>query len=276
MLPTHVQTPWPLTLAPTGFVRLGDGASLAAVLNETAYASHPALVTFVATDAETLSTRHLPGFLDVLHQTPRRQLAFVFADKAKPLASYQRLKGLRTLLSRFPGSYILGLDVPAGTDAMAHGAGWVGIGASSSRRWPCRPGDSGGGPPAAGYLPGFFLREVLEMRSPAIYTDWYANSRSPICRTCGRPLESYRPTPPDKALIITHNMHAIHDFALELTAEAIADQPAWLNRERVKALMRHTQLTSTGALVEADLTLRRLCELDDPQMRETTRTGAWC
>jgi hypothetical protein len=262
-------------LAPTGFVKLGDNAALAAVLNETANASHPALVTFVATDAEMLSTRHIHGFLDVLEQTPRRQFAFVFADKAKPLANYQRLKGLRTLLSRFPGSYILGLDVPAGTDAIAHGAGWIGIGASSSRRWPCRPGDPGGGPLAAGYLPGFFLRELLEMRSPAIYSDWYANSRSPICRTCRRPLESYRPTSPDKALIITHNMHEIHDFVLELTARAPADQPVWLDQERIKALIRHTKLTSTGALVEADLTLRRLCELDDPQMRETTRTGAW-
>lgn len=262
-------------LAPTGFVPLGDNAALAAVLNETAYTSHPALVTLVATDAETLSTRYLPSFLDVLQQTPSRQIAFVFADKVKPLANYQRLKGLRTLLSRFPGSLILGLDVPAGTDAIAHGAGWVGIGASSSRRWPCRPGDSGGGPPAAGYLPGFFLRELLEMRSPLIYTDWYANSRSPSCRTCGRSLESYRPTTPDKALIIAHNMHAIHDFTLELTAVPISKQPEWLNQERVKALMRHVQLTSAEALVDADLALRRLCELDDPQMRETTRTGAW-
>jgi hypothetical protein len=262
-------------LAPTGFVRLGDSAALTAVLNETAHASHPALVTLVATDAEALSTRYLPGFIDVLHQTPSRQMAFVFADKAKPMANYQRLKGLRTLLSRFPGSLILGLDVPAGTDAIAYGAGWVGIGASSSRRWPCRPGDSGGGPLAAGYLPGFFLRELLEMRSPLIYTDWYANSRSPSCPTCGRSLESYRPTSADKALIIAHNMHAIHDFALELTAKSISDQPIWLNQERVKALMRHIQLTSAEALVDADLTLRRLCELDDPQMRETTRTGAW-
>lgn len=262
-------------LAPSGFVRLGDSASLAAILNETARASHPALVTFVATDADVLSTRHIGGFIDVLDQTPSRQLAFLFADKTKPLASYQRLKGLRILLSRFPGSYILGLDVPAGTDAIAHGAGWVGIGASSSRRWPCRPGDPGGGPPAAGYLPGFFLRELLEMRSPVIYTDWYANSRSPMCRTCRRSLESYRPTSVDKALIIAHNVHEIHGFALELTARPVADQPAWLDQERVKALMRHTQLTSTGALVEADLTVRMLCELDDPQMRETTRVGAW-
>ncbi len=39
--------------------------------------------------------------------------------------------------------------------------------------------------------------------------------------------------------------------------------------------MRHTQLTSTEALGDADLTLRRLCELDDPYMRETTPAGGW-
>jgi hypothetical protein len=262
-------------LTPTGFVHLDDGASLAAILAETAHASHPGLLTLVATDADALTPRYLPDFLEALGHTPRQNLAFVFAQKGKPLAKYSRLRGLRTLLSRFPGSYILGVDVLAGTDAVAHGAGWVGIGASSSRRWPHMPGDKEGGPLAAGYLPGTFLRELLEMRSPAIYSDWYANSRSPTCRTCNRPLDSYRPTPSDKALIIAHNMHDIRDFTLELTAQPAADQAAWLNEERISALLRHTQLTSTGALVDADPTLRWLCEMDDPQMRETTRQGAW-
>jgi hypothetical protein len=262
-------------LAPTGFVRLGDAASLAAVLAETSYASHPGLITFVATDAEALTPRHLPEFLDCLDQSQRRPIAFLFAQKQKPLARYPRLRGLRRLLSRFPGSYILGVDVLAGTDAIAHGAGLVGIGASSGRRWPQRPDDREGGPLAAGYLPGSFLRELLEMRSPAIYADWYANSRSPMCGICSRPLDSYQPTPVDKALIIAHNMHSIHAFALELAANPRDLQAAWLNQERVKALMRHTRLMSMGALVEADETLRRLCELDDPQMRETAPSGDW-
>jgi hypothetical protein len=105
---------WVLT--PSGFVRLGDGAALAAVLTETAHASHPGLVTFVATDADALTPKYLPDFLGALEQTPLRQFAFLFAHKSKPMANYARLKGLRTLLARFPGSYILGVDVPAGTD----------------------------------------------------------------------------------------------------------------------------------------------------------------
>jgi hypothetical protein len=193
-------------LMPAGFIRLGDTAALAAVLAELGQASHPGLVGFVATDAQTLTPQYLSEFVDAIGRYRRRPLAFLFADKRKPLAKYPRLNGLRTLLSRFPGSHVHGVDALAGTDAIAHGAGWVGIGASSSRRWPQRPADKEGGPPAAGYMPGTFLRELLEMRSPAIYTDWYANSRSPVCGKCARRIDSYRPTPADKARIIAHNM----------------------------------------------------------------------
>ncbi|TVZ06308.1 hypothetical protein EAS64_02430 [Trebonia kvetii] len=262
-------------LAPAGFIRLGDTAALGAVLAELGQSSHPGLVGLVATDADTLTPKHLPGFTEALRRGPRRPLAFLFAHKSKPLARYPRLRGLRELLSHFPGSHIHGVDALAGTDAIAHGAGWVGIGASSSRRWPQRPADNEGGPLAAGYLPGTFLRELLEMRSPLVYADWYANSPSPACGKCPRRLESYRPVPADKALIIAHNMHGIDDFARELAAQPSAGRAAWLNGERVAALLRHTQLTAAAGLVAADLTLRYLCELDDPQMRETTPAGGW-
>jgi hypothetical protein len=262
-------------LAPSGFIRLGDTGALAAVLAELDQASHPGLLGFLATDAATLGPGYLPDFLEAVGRSRRRPLVFLFAAKRKPLASYARLNGLRTLLSRFPGSHVHGVDPLAGTDAIAHGAAWVGIGASSSRRWPQRPEDNEGGPLAAGYLPGSFLRELLEMRSPVIYGEWYANSRAPACGKCPRPLASYRPTPSDKALIIAHNMHAIHDFTRELTAQPAAAQAAWLNEERVNALMRHAQLTPTASMVDADLTLRRLCELDDPRMRATTPAGGW-
>lgn len=262
-------------IAPTGFIRLGEINTFAAVLADLGRASHPRLLPFVATDAQVLTPRYLPEFLEVVGGSKLQHLIFLFAQKGKPLASYARLSGVRTLLSCFPGIGLVGVDVLVGTDAIAHGAGWVAVGASSSRRWPRRPGDDGGGPLAAGFLPGSFLRELLEMRSPAIYSDWYANSRSPMCRICNRSFDSYMPTPLDKACIIQHNMHAIRDFATEMTVQPVAERAAWLDRQRVQALVRHTRLTSTGALVDADLTLRRLCELDDPQMRETTREGIW-
>ncbi len=262
-------------LAPSGYIRLGDTAALEAVLAEFSQVGHPGLVPFLAVDAATLNPRHLPGFIDAVKRVPLDRLAFLFAGKPKTMANYARLKGLRDLLKHFPGSQVHGVDVLTGTDAVAHGAGWVGIGASSGRRWPRRPGDPGGGPLAEGYVPGTFLRELLEMRSPVIYGDWYANSPSPFCARCARSLDSYRATAADKALVIEHNMHAIDDFARELTDQPAYTQAAWLNEARIEAFTRHSQLTSTAAAVNADLALRRLCELDDPQMRETTPAGGW-
>jgi hypothetical protein len=115
----------------------------------------------------------------------------------------------------------------------------------------------------------------MEMRSPSTYADWYANSPMPTCRHCHRSLESYQPTASDKTLLIGHNLHGITEFAVELMTAPESERAAWLNNERVDAFLRHGKLTSTGARVSADLTLRRLCELDDPQLRETRPTGAW-
>jgi hypothetical protein len=111
------------------------------------------------------------------------------------------------------------------------------------------------------------------MRTPTIYADWYANSPTPTCRGCQRSLESYQPSSSDKTLLIKHNLHGITDFAAEIMAASEQGRAAWLNGERVEALVRHAQLTGGG--VTADMTLRQLCELDDPHLRETRPSGAW-
>lgn len=263
-------------LSPSFCIKLGDRAALRAVLDATSSAGTiPGLVTFVAIDARVLTSTHIADFLADLSATPARRFAFLFADKSKPLAHYDRLRGLRKLLRTFPGSWLLGVDALVATDALAHGAGWVAVGASSGRRWPRRPGDTGGKPLAEGFLPGTFLRSILEFRSPAVYADWYANSRSPRCEPCGRNLDFFEPTPPDKAQIIAHNLHAISDFADEVIARPKPERAAWLNQERVEAFLRHAELTSMAKQVEADYTLRCLCEIDDPLMRETTPAGHW-
>lgn len=262
-------------LAPGLFVVLGDQASLREQLRLFAAADHPGLVPYIATDADVLRAKHLPDFVNVLRASSLERFAFLFAHKKHPLAQRERLDGLRQLLAAFPGCTLLGVDVPAGTDAIAHGAGWVGIGASSSRRMERRPGDGGGGAFSAGYLPGTWLRELMEMRSPSVYADWYANSATPTCSRCRRPLESYQSTPHDKTLLIVHNLHGITDFATEIFTVVESERAGWLNNERVEAFLRHGRLTSTGAKINADETLRRLCELDDPQYRTTSPTGAW-
>lgn len=262
-------------LGPGLFLALGDHASLREQLRLFAAADHPSLVPYIATDADTLRAKHLPDFINVLQTSSLEQFAFLFAHKSQPLAQYDRLQGLRRLLTAFPGSALLGADVPAGTDAMAHGAGWVGVGASSSRRMERRPGDPGGGSFSADYLPGTWLRELMELRSPSIYADWYANSATPTCPRCQRPLESYQPTSQDKTLLIAHNLHGITDFATEILGVSESERASWLDHERVEAFLRHGRLTSIGAKINTDRTLRQLCELDDPQYRTAGPAGVW-
>lgn len=263
-------------LTPSFFIKLGDRPALRAMLDATSTAATiPGLITFVGIDARVLTSTRIGDFLTDLAATPARRFAFLFGDKDKPLAHYDRLQGLRKLLKKFPGSWILGVDALVATDAVAHGAGWVAVGASSGRRWPRRPDDKGGTPLAEGFLPGTFLRSILEFRSPAVYADWFANARSPRCDQCGRNLDSFEPTSSDKARIIAHNLHAISDFAGEVIAQPESARAAWLNQERVEALLRHAALTSMAKPIEADSTLRYLCEIDDPLMRETTPAGHW-
>lgn len=263
-------------LTPTYLVKAGDRAALQSVLRATTGAADIAgLVTLVAIDAQALTTKNVDAFIEDLSGTPDRQLAFLFADKSTPMAKYDRVKGMRKVLKAFPGSWILGVDALVATDALAHGAGWAAVGASSSRRWPRRPGDVGGAPLAEGFLPGTFLRPLLAFRSPAIYADWYANSISPRCDTCDRNLDLFDSTPADKSLIIAHNLHSIADFVGELLDQPADQRARWLDQERVGAFLRHAQINSVAKKVEADMTLRALCELDDPHLRETVPAGRW-
>jgi len=260
---------------PSYFVSRGDWNALDAVLEATSAISTPGLVTLVPTDAAMLSSHHLSDFLEALRRSPQRRFAFIFADKKTPLQKWDRLNGLRVLLCEFPGSWVIGVDALVATDALAHGAGFAAVGTSSGHRWPRRPGDSGGGPLARNFLPGLFLRDLLEFRSPDFYSDWYADSPSPSCTVCERRLDAFEPNDADKQRIIEHNLHAIHCLAADLLGIPAADRPAWLGNARLAALEAHGSLTSQATPVRADPTLRYLCEMDDPQLRSTTPSGAW-
>lgn len=263
-------------LVPAYMVKAGDQASLSSLLETTATCATPELIDFVPTEAQALSRRHIAAFVDVLKRYPGRQRAFLFADRQEPLAKFDRIEGLRRLLAAFPDSLIVGVDALVGIDALAHGASWVGVGASSSRRWPKRPGDSGGGPLADGYLPGTWLRELLEMRSPSFYADWYANAPSPTCRRCDGPLDLFEPTWADKTAIIEHNLHGIRDFGQDMLEQPPVSRIEWLKRTRLRALQAHAELHAVMKKVEADRLLRRMCEVDDePNYRQTTPDGRW-
>lgn len=257
---------------PSRFLYANDREALRTLLKQTEDLP-PNIITRIAIEAQVLEANRRQDLYDELAQTTPRRFAFVFAAKRDPLAKYQRLDGLRRLLAEYPGSEVDHVDPLVAADALAHGAGWVGVGVSSSRRMPTRPGDKGG-PLAVGYLPGLFLEGLLELRSPRVYADWYANARSPYCRTCARPLDIFGPTEADMAAIATHNVHQAADHIADLCARPQAERQAWLRDKRLEAHARHMALNPIGAM-ELNRNLHRFLELDDPALRSMTRTGAW-
>lgn len=256
---------------PSMFLRASDRSARQALLEQTA--ELPAnITTRVAIEAAVLGVAHRDQFLEDLAPHRGRKLAFVFADKKNPIANYQRIEGLRQVLNEHPGSEVDHVDPLIAADALASGATWVGVGASSARRMPRRPGDTGGGPPAAGYLPGLFLAELLELRSPMVYANWYANSRSPYCPTCARRLDLFEATAADKAVIIEHNLHQTTTHIADLIAVAPDHRRAYLREVRLAALTHHLHLNPLGDISPV---LRTLLELGDPQMRALSRAGIW-
>ena len=168
--------------APARFVPAEDRAGRQELLAATRDLP-PNIQTLVPTDAAVLDAKRRDAFFDDLEGTAERPFTFVFADRANPMGRYQRLVGMRQLLKRHPGSGIVQVDPLVAADALAHGAGWVAVGASSSRRLPGRPSDPSGGRMAAGFLPGLFLLELLSF---AVRRSTRTGSRTPGPRTARR------------------------------------------------------------------------------------------
>jgi hypothetical protein len=107
-----------------------------------------------------------------------------------------------------------------------------------------------------------------------IYADWYANSPSPYCRTCGRALDVFETTVADKSVIIGHNLHQTSAHITDLMAQPASDRLVWLRNVRIGAHARHMALNPQGDMV-LHRSLHKFLELDDPSMREMTRAGVW-
>lgn len=265
-----------VVLTPSLFVRCIDWPTLRAVLRTGRSASAPQLRTLVATDAAMLDPAHLAPFLETLAaQAGERQLAFAFAGKSEPLARRGRIAGLRKVLARFPGSLVIAANVLLGTDVVAQG-GAAAVGLTGGLRRPHRPWDTGGPALANGWVPALFLRQLWETRSPSTYADWFANSPSPTCTDCGgRALDGFSNHPADKEQVLRHNVHAWLGVQTEITRRRPAAAQDWLNTERCRGLAAHAAIRPIPVTLQADMLLRALCELDDPQQRRTTPTGQW-
>ncbi|MGH3939855.1 MAG: hypothetical protein ACRDTG_14745 [Pseudonocardiaceae bacterium] len=222
-------------------------------------------------DAAMLDSTYRRTFVERV--VTNRPVAFVFAGRNPPFESPGRVAGLRYLMSKRPGCLLVYTEPTVATDAYAHGASGAAVGISGGVRKPRRPGDPGGGN-AKGFLPGLFLRELWEHRSPDIYADWFANSPSPTCTTCnGRVLDVFDNTDADKRIVLRHNVHSWLTVFDELRTRTRTEQRQWSADEWAAALDAHLTLRPAGT-VKADRVLRQLVELDDPFGRRTTPQGA--
>lgn len=261
-------------LTPSKFVRAGNWAALHAVLDAGEETSLLGVMTLVATDAAMLDSAYLSAFSRILSGASR-PLALLFAAKDKPLARWGRPAALREVVSAVPGCLLLAVEPIIAADAFSCGASGAAIGISGGLRRPRRPGDHGG-PNAKDFVPGLFLRDLWEHRSPSIYADWYANSPSPTCDACGgRVLDEFGCDQADKEAVLRHNVHAWLEVHSELRDLDSVGRRVALAEERANALAAHLTLRPATVKVGADPLLRQLVELDDPQGRQTTPQGAW-
>lgn len=260
-------------LTPSLFVRGGDWAAMRALVSDLVTLSRPGVVPFIPTSGSMLEGAMAAALRRHLAPLAGSPVALLFAGGRDLFEGATAIASLRELMDDLPGAWVVGVDALVGTDVLARGAAPF-VGVRSGLRWPAEPGAKNMGF-AVGFMPGLFNRDLLAMRTPSVYADWYVNSASPTCPTCRRSVDGYSASEVDKAAILDHNLHAFHSFAEDLLAHSPARRAAWLHTERVAAFEAHFRLSRTGRTLAADGTLRRFCEIDDPAQRATTPAGSW-
>jgi hypothetical protein len=258
-------------LTPSGFVPAGAWSTLRTLLSAAARTERRDVLTLVPTDAKMLDPAHRSRFADEL-AAAGRPLAVVFAASSQPFGQPGRIAALRELLSALPDLTVLATEYLVATDVLVQG-GSASVGFHRALRCPLRPTDPDPGGIAKGWLPGLFLRELWESRSPSVYADWYAfRSSSPHCDLCGRDVDDFEPTSEDRRLIRRHNVHAL--IAVLADLRRTPDPASLLRAERAAALQRHVDLHPFTARHQTDPVLRRLAELDGGPGRQILPSGA--
>jgi hypothetical protein len=262
-------------LTPSLFAPAGEEV-LEAVVAAGNRAIDSRVITLVGTDAAMLDAENLPVLRRVLGQSSR-PLAVLFAAKNHPMARRGRVHALRELLDALPGCMVLATEPIVGTDALVHGAGACAVGVTGGLRRPRRPGDPSGGSRATSGVPGLFLRQLWEHRSPGVYADWYANRPSPRCSQCGgRRLDAFDSSDQGKQAVLTHNIHAWLEVLDDIREQPVTERAPWLATDRARGLQTHVGLRPAHATSEADPVLRQLVALDGPSTQPAlapTRPG---
>jgi hypothetical protein len=259
-------------LTPSRRVAAGDFAALAAVVGFGATAMRSNVVTHVVTDAAMLHKSHFAMFVNTVKAERRgRPLAFTFTHSNGAFDTIERVRAARRLWEIFPSAGLLAAEPLMATDALTHGAGFASVGYLSSLR---KPSPKVGGMNSAGFLPGTYLPELMEMRSPDVYLDWYTGMAPPWCSTCNRRLDVFGHSDAEKCAIGMHNVHAWLDLFDDVCrANTTLRRSARLDWLRVTALSNHLALRPAAGEVEANKPLRWLVEMDDPMGRRSTARG---
>jgi hypothetical protein len=251
-------------LAPSGFVPADDWGTLQAQVRYWTQDPVDRVVPFIPTDQGMLRRGSRARFVDQLSALPEGPVALLFAAKGEGLQSSEVLDGLRWMVTQIERVWLVGVQPLVALDAIAHGAQRTYVGTNSTLRFPSPPGVNGFNKNAKDFVPGLLHPDLLEMRSPGVYADWYVTSHAPRCPVCGRSVDGYTPTPGSRLRVVDHNIHALSQAlaALETDAEFSTPGPASAHHQRIGAALAHLPLSRVLPVSDYDRVLMNLLRLD--------------
>lgn len=251
-------------LSPSRFITRQNWGSLTALVAELSADPVPRVIPLIATDQDMLKEGHVDRFLAYLEPLRGQPVALLFAANGAGMQSRACLAGLRRVLGQLHRVWLVGVQPLVALDAVAHGAERAYVGTRSTLRFPSPPGSKGFDPHAVRRIPGLLHPDLLEMRSPGVYADWYLTQHTPRCSVCRHPVDGYEPTPSSKLAVVRHNLHATSAVLADLDAEAasVQDHRVAAHRQRVAAAVAHLPLTPALPVSGFDPTLMNLLRLD--------------
>lgn len=251
-------------LTPSRFIVADDWDSLQAQVEHWAQDRVDGVVPFIPTDQDMLRPENRDRFAAHLSALPEGPTAMLFAAKGEGLRSTEVLDGLRWMLTHVGRVWLIGVQPLVALDAISHGAERAYVGTNSTLRFPSPPGVNGFNKNAKDFVPGLLHPDLLEMRSPRVYADWYVSSHTPRCDVCRRPVDGYQPTPRSRLQIVDHNIHALSTALanLEIEAGSAIPGPAPAHHQRIGAALAHLPLSRSVPVSDYDRVLMNLLRLD--------------
>ncbi|MEV4569515.1 hypothetical protein AB0K12_37620 [Nonomuraea sp. NPDC049419] len=230
-------------ITPTRYIRAGDPAPLDAVVRQVKALRRGDVVVTLAVSIDWLRPETRPTLVAAI-RAMEHPVALVLGGQYDPLQQFAAApQQLRRLLAEVPGTGLWRTDL-AGFDALAHGAGFAGIGAGGSLRHLVPAGEaaetSGGG----AIYPSVLMPELLRFSSAKFIADLYANTVPPTC-TCsrcqGRPLDGFLGlTNATKAAAHAHNSATWNAWLPELLEQPTpADRQIWWRARCKQAVQAH-------------------------------------